>query len=405
MKRCSHPRCDYPVAGVGEAYGLCVQHGHEERNRRLRERDASVPRPAPPRPAAPLTATPVVRPPSAIVGARPIPTTIQPSAATVAAKEPSMAQHLVLKPDAASLPPSACRILGCEGHIGNGKGARGLCSRHHGAAHKAGRLEELALPPTTRKPKAPTPAKPTPAAKPGPVEPEPRLSREEKRIATEQARQEEEAQRQIPPPGASLVGRVDLAWLRAEHMESELLKQRVTELQLERDTAFAKVVELEQRVTQLRAERAKAQPRADAAKRCANELGVETPERPPTPTGRPFRVKQAGQRDLGVLVGYIDDISGAFRVTSGPLAGAVYGCLYSAEPVERPELGEPETGATVWVRTVVDEVTPTSILTSDGGRIPRAEWGPGRFVRREAGPTTRIAWQPAPTVADDDLPF
>lgn len=37
---CARPRCGLPVAGVGEKYGLCARHGHEERNRRLAERAA-----------------------------------------------------------------------------------------------------------------------------------------------------------------------------------------------------------------------------------------------------------------------------------------------------------------------------------------------------------------------------
>lgn len=149
---CSRPRCQLPIAGVGEAYGLCDGHGHEERNRRLAERDAKA-RTATQRPIVRgLTVTPVDRPLSAIVGARPTPPPIQPSAATVAAKEPSMAKPLTLKPNADALPPTVCRIAGCDakGH------ARGLCSPHYAAARANRSIEALALPSTqTKRPPKP----------------------------------------------------------------------------------------------------------------------------------------------------------------------------------------------------------------------------------------------------------
>lgn len=143
---CSRPRCQLPIAGVGEAYGLCDGHGHEERNRRLRERDAKASAVTQRSIVRGLTATPKDRPLSAIVGARPTPP-IHPSAATEAAKELSMTKPLTLKPNADALPPTVCRIADCDakGH------ARGLCSPHYAAAAKAGRLDVLALPSTQKK--------------------------------------------------------------------------------------------------------------------------------------------------------------------------------------------------------------------------------------------------------------
>jgi hypothetical protein len=116
------------------------------------------------------------------------------------------------------------------------------------------------------------------------------------------------------------------------------------------------------------------------------------------PDPKPHRVKQAGGRDLGVLVGHVTE-SGLFRVTSGPLAGAVYGCLYSAEPIDRPVLGEPTPDLDVWVRTCIDEVTPHNIHTADGGRFRRSEWGPARFAPVAKSTTSSAA------PGEDDIPF
>ena len=566
MSRCSRPRCDLPIAGVGESYGLCVRHGHEERDRRLRERDARAPAatlaPQPLRPN--LTAT-LPRPLSAVVGARPVPTTIQPSAATEAAKEPSMAQPLVLK--TTEPPAGICRIQGCETHTL----ARGLCATHYSATTKAGRLDELALPSTAppRKPKpvATTPKKPTPplgtldklhaerdaavaraeraettlhdlealvrsqfAYAPGALDLfgwvrdiASKVQEAKLRFEAWEARDMRERsmlERVCAALGISLDDDTDPEWVmqvlrervddsdeiallnesielakvlgvdtsgdydllaRAREVMAERaaigsvdqlphatdtierLQGRIATLTTRVEDLLTKVcaelgidldggddwvlAQLRERIAQdalaiaaanrvaglQEADRAEMLPWVDAAKTCAEALGVTTPaeliegakelgldQHPPGPRGRsmdldvairhilpasrPYRVKQAGQRDLGVLVGFIDDITSVFRVTAGPLEGAVYGCLYSAEPVERPELGEPEPGATVWVRTVIDEVTPTTILTSDGGRHPRAEWAPDCFVRRTMRPAAVRSPRP-PVVVDDDIPF
>ena len=159
------------------------------------------------------------------------------------------------------------------------------------------------------------------------------------------------------------------------------------------------------------------QPWLRAAKECAEALGVTTPEEliegakalsldqhppamiqrpvlPALPEPKPHRVKQAGGRDLGVLVGHVTE-SGLFRVTSGPLAGAVYGCLYSAEPVDRPTrpaLGEPCEGDEVWVRTNIDIATGSRIYLECGGHVHRSRWTPEHFAR-------------ATDTTTDDIPF
>jgi hypothetical protein len=114
------------------------------------------------------------------------------------------------------------------------------------------------------------------------------------------------------------------------------------------------------------------------------------------PESKPHRVKQAGGRDLGVLVGYVTEW-GLFRVTEGVKTGAVYGCLYSAEPVERttrPALGEPCGGDEVWVRTNIDIATGSHIYLECGGHVHRSRWTPDYFARA-TGTTTHT----------DDLPF
>ena len=642
---CSRSRCQLPIAGVGEAYGLCDGHGHEERNRRLAERDAKA-RAVTQRPIVRgLTVTPVDRPLSAIVGARPTPP-IQPSAATVAAKEPPVPKPLVLKPNADALPPTVCRIADCDTFVGDGRGARGLCSRHHAAALKAGRLDELALPSTQRKrqPKAravqaiateagllavlgtlPPPARGiverlcTEAPKlrqdladavaraeaaaerscdtaatnadlrkviveianklgvdgdakfedvlkaidglnqklanqarantlnliadqpslrrsameaimDGRDEAIARAEAAEKALAItleslcadlgiEQSDDAEwvlghvtdlrNAEREglaesiavrealgIDPSGDyDLIARArevvaELATVRAErdaarHRLNRVLAhvciamdvdedndadrviarlrerisgdaKRITALEQRADTpdtdaiAFREAMlqlfgiaeapptarlvkfiasqrqsDIEQ-IHRLDAALIESLPWCRAAKECAAALGASTPaalldaakalsldQHPPAtiqrpalpalPESKPHRVKQAGGRDLGVLVGHVTE-SGLFRVTSGPMAGAVYGCLYSAEPVDRPVLGEPTPDRDVWVRTCIDEVTPHNIHTADGGRFRRSEWGPDRFAP-VAKSTASTSPSSSAAVGEDDIPF
>lgn len=106
------------------------------------------------------------------------------------------------------------------------------------------------------------------------------------------------------------------------------------------------------------------------------------------PVSRPFHIKQAGGRDLGVLLGYLDS-NGNFHADNG----ALYGCLYSAEPVEPPkpkgagELPKLETaaGACVARRLRVEEVTPDgTILFDDGTWANASEWTPANFLTDEA---------------------
>lgn len=504
---CSRSRCQLPIAGVGEAYGLCDGHGHEERNRRLAERDAKA-RAVTQRPIVRgLTVTPKDRPLSAIVGARPTPPPIQPSAATVAAKEPPVPKPLVLKPNADALPPTVCRIAGCDakGH------ARGLCSPHYAAARANRSIEALALPSTQTK----RPPKPV----------------EDQRITTEAGLLA--ALGTLPPPARGIVERLcteapklrqDLADAVArseaaekakaelEQAEGDLLEESIEVAKVlcidtsgdydltararevmnilefvrsERDAADAKLervrvqicAELDRVLAQicaeigidqdgggdwvlaqlhdrlkgdadeiasankvadlLRSERAEMLPWHNAALECAAALGASTPDalldavralipqpgtvaldQPAQPAmvsiqadllppwlgayaqheAKPHRVAQAGGHDLGVLVGYIDQ-TGLFRVTEGPKKGAVYGCLYRAEPIERPVLGEPTPDRDVWVRTSIDEVTAHNIHTADGGRFRRSEWGPARFAPVAKSTTSSAA------VGDDDLPF
>lgn len=116
----------------------------------------------------------------------------------------------------------------------------------------------------------------------------------------------------------------------------------------------------------------------------------------PQHEAKPHRVKQAGGRDLGVLVGYLDQ-TGLFRVTDGPQKGAAYGCLYSVEPVDQPTqraLGEPREGAEVWVRTRIDIVTGSRIYLDCGGNLHRSRWTPENF-----------ACVTDTTTDTDDIPF
>ena len=163
-----------------------------------------------------------------------------------------------------------------------------------------------------------------------------------------------------------------------------------------------------------------------AAKECAAALGASTPaalldaakalsldQHPPAtiqrpalpalPESKPHRVAQAGGQDLGVLVGYVTEW-GLFRVTDGAKKGAVYGCLYRAEPVERLVLGEPTPDRDVWVRACIDEVTATHIYTGDGGRFRRSEWGPDRFAP-VAKSTASTSPSSSAAVGEDDIPF
>lgn len=275
---CSRPRCQLPIAGVGEAYGLCDGHGHEERNRRLAERDAKA-RTATQRPIVRgLTVTPVDRPLSAIVGARPTPP-IQPSAATVAAKEPSMAKPLTLKPNADALPPTVCRIAGCDakGH------ARGLCSPHYAAARANRSIEALALPSTQTK----RPPKPV----------------DDQRITTEAGLLA--ALGTLPPPARGIVERLcteapklrqDLAdaVARAEATKRARQEQEAAErelLEVSADVArvlgidtsgdydlIARAREVMAELATVRAERAEMLPWHNAARECAAVLGIDTPE-------------------------------------------------------------------------------------------------------------------------------
>lgn len=428
---CRRPRCQLPIAGVGEAYGLCDGHGHEERNRRLAERDAKA-RAVTQRPIVRgLTVTPVDRPLSAIVGARPTPPPIQPSAATVAAKEPPVPKPLVLKPDADALPPTVCRIADCDakGH------ARGLCSPHYAAARANRTIEALALPSTQTK----RPPKPV----------------EDQRITTEAGLLA--VLGTLPPPARGIVERLcteapklrqdladavaradaaEKAQAELEQAESDLLDESIEVAKaLGIDPSgdydlIARAREVMSELATVRDERiaelAKTLPWLVAAEKCAAAMGASTPDAlldaakalsmdqhppatiqrsalPALPDPKPHRVKQAGGRDLGVLVGHVTE-SGLFRVTSGPLAGAVYGCLYSAEPVERPVLGEPTPDRDVWVRTCIDEVTPHNIHTADGGRFRRSEWGPDRFAP-VAKSTTSTSPLSSAVPGEDDIPF
>lgn len=181
MRPCSHPRCDFPVAGVGEPYGLCVQHGHEERDRRLRERDAQARTAAPPAPLRPNLSPTLPRPLSAVVGARPVPVTIQP-------RETPVSKPMTLAPDA-DAHPERCRIARCA----RPPRGRGLCNAHVQRAYREHVVDTLGLPSKTpykaasaRKTVAPTAPKPTPPT-------ELRLSRSEQQIAEQQAAKEEVA--------------------------------------------------------------------------------------------------------------------------------------------------------------------------------------------------------------------
>lgn len=380
MKPCSRRGCDYPVAGVGEPYGLCIRHGHEERNHRLAARDAKA-KPAAP-PVAPRPVTNPTRPLSAVVGARPTPTPIAPSRPTEVAKEsampPKTTEELRLRPDA-DAHPNLCRIDGCDA---DKLQARGLCPTHYSRASRAKVLHTLALPP------APWGARRAAGASPVPVAPT--LTDAERR-ELEQLRASDARLRDALAASADklqvLVGILNF------DPSKDLAGQA-------RDIAAWVAVAVE----------------------AANAFGVTSPSElktaiddavadthldtipPATATrsepAKPHRVKQAGGRDLGVLVGHLD-ANGLFRVTAGPMTGAAYGCLYSAEPTERPALGDPGPDEDVWVRTSIDEVTPTNIHTADGGRYRRSEWGPGRFARPVQSKTTT-----APAPADtDDIPF
>lgn len=191
--------------------------------------------------------------------------------------------------------------------------------------------------------------------------------------------------------------------------------------------AKAIVEQLRDQRAELFKEIARMAPWYNAAKECAEVLGIDTPDalldaakalsmdqhpparasvdvtiqhtELPTPlASKPHRVAQAGGHDLGVLVGYTDP-NGLFRVTEGAKKGAAYGCLYRAEPIDRPVLGEPTPDLDVWVRTRIDDVTPHNIHTADGGRVRRSEWGPARFAP--------VAQSTASSAApgEDDIPF
>lgn len=287
MKPCAHPRCDFPVGGVGARYGLCVQHGHEERDRRLRERDAQVRAAAPPAPLRPNLSPTLPRPLSAIVGVRPVPVTIQPSAATVAAKETPVSKPMTLAPDA-DAHPERCRIAKCT----RPPRGRGLCNAHVQRAYREHVVDTLGLPSKTpykaasaRKPVAPTAPKPTPPT-------EPRLSRSEQQIAEQQAHQEEleklraERDAAITRAERAEKERADLQTQLEdiEQSDRDLLDESIEVARvLEIDTGgdydvLARAREVMAELADVRANHAKAQPWLRAAKTCAEALGVTTPE-------------------------------------------------------------------------------------------------------------------------------
>lgn len=110
------------------------------------------------------------------------------------------------------------------------------------------------------------------------------------------------------------------------------------------------------------------------------------------PASRLFHVKQAGGRDLGKMCGYLDN-NGNFHADNG----ALYGCIYSAVPVEpsKPkdaaELPKAEKGVCAARRVRVELVEPGgAILFDDGTWANSGEWTSANFL---------------PDNAEDDIPF
>lgn len=380
-----------PWPGVGEPYGLCIRHGHEERNHRLAARDAKA-KPAAP-PVAPRPVTNPTRPLSAVVGARPTPTPIAPSRPTEVAKEsampPKTTEELRLRPDA-DAHPNLCRIDGCDA---DKLQARGLCPTHYSRASRAKVLHTFALPPAPWGARRAAGASPAPAA--------PTLTDAERR-ELEQLRASDARLRDALAASADklqvLVGVLNL------DPSKDLAKQArdiaawvAVAVEAANATGVTSPGGLRQAIDDALAEESAPVVRdivfADLP------LGRGSPVLSPLrPKDSAYHVRQGGGRDLGVLVGHLDP-AGLFRVTDGPRAGSAFGCLYSVEPVERPVLGEPGPDEDVWVRTSIDEVTPTNIHTADGGRYRRSEWSPGRFAR-PARPASFAA-----SAAGDDIPF
>lgn len=110
------------------------------------------------------------------------------------------------------------------------------------------------------------------------------------------------------------------------------------------------------------------------------------------PASRLFHVKQSGFQDLGKMLGYVD-ANGNFHADNG----ALYGCIYSAVPVEpsKPkdaaELPKAEKGVCAARRVRVELVEPGgAILFDDGTWANSGEWTTANFL---------------PDTAEDDIPF
>lgn len=120
---------------------------------------------------------------------------------------------------------------------------------------------------------------------------------------------------------------------------------------------------------------------------------------PPAPAklaSRLYDLHQLGHVHRGIVMGRVND-AGLFLADDG----SVFGAIFSATPVQRPTLGEPGPDEDVWVRTSIDEVTPSYIHTADGGRYRRSEWGTGRFAR-----PVKAGGAPVNNADDsDDIPF
>jgi hypothetical protein len=353
-----------------------------------------------------------------------------------------MAKPLTLKPNADALPPTVCRIADCDakGH------ARGLCSPHYAAARANRSIEALALPSTqTKRPPKPVEDQritteagllavlgtlPPPAR--GIVK---RLCTEAPKLrqdladavaraeATKRARQEQEAAERdldsdyLPARARDVMEQIatldklhaerDAAVARAEaaekaqaelqEAEHDLLDESIKvarELGIDTDGDYDLIARAREVMSELATVRTE---RDTVERKLARVLAGELQHlaSQALPESKPHRVKQAGGRDRGVLVGYVTEW-GLFRVTEGVKTGAVYGCLYSAEPVERttrPALGEPCGGDEVWVRTNIDIATGSRIYLECGGHVHRSRWTPDYFARATG------------TTHTDDIPF
>ncbi len=421
---CARPRCDFPIAGVGEPYRLCATHGREERNRRLAERDA-IARPEPRAITRGLLTEPLVRPLSAVVGAPVTPTPIAPSACT--APEKTMPEPLTLRPNAGA-DPKQCRIDGC----GTVSDARGLCKRHYAAARKAKRLEELAAPAqnvcnrrTKSSPMSPSVLRaerdrlreelaaarsemtPVAAWVNGLIVRTRNVDFDTMRVDVEAAL--EDAEQNAATSDALVKARAECGMLRKSRDRLRHELEQIADALECNPTANAILSQCEAQVRSL-TERANLfaalgfEPGADIGQviarakdlRASSMVTLRAKPEPEPATAR-HRVKQAGGRDLGELDGYVDD-HGLFRATTG----AIYGCLYSVEPVATPApLPAPVRGVGVWVLTTVSEATADSVYLWNGGRLPRSTWTAEKVRPADARPTTFAA----SSAGDEDIPF